>query len=132
MVVSGARDQNASWRAQLLQTGRDVDAVAQEIIALNDHIAEVDTDAQGDPALGSHIFLPAGYLCLHSRSAGHRADDRPELCDEAVAHQLDDAAAMLSQQWLQQRVPQILYRCERPGFVGLDKPRVADSHRQPG
>ena len=30
MVVRGARDQYASWRAQLLQTGRDVDPVTQE------------------------------------------------------------------------------------------------------
>ena len=65
-------------------------------------------------------------LCLHSRSAGNCADDRPELCDEPVAHQLDDATAMFSQQWLQQCDPQILYRCERPGLVGLNEPRVAD------
>ena len=126
MVVRGARDQYASWRAQLLQTGRDVDPVTQEIIALDHDIAKVDTDAQGDSALGSYFFLPAGYLCLHGGSASHRADDRPELCDQAVAHQLDEAAAMLSEQWPQQRVPQILYRGKRPGFIGLDKPRVTD------
>ena len=57
MVVSRSRDQHAAWRAQLLQAGRDVDAVTQEVIALDHDVAEVDTDAQDDPTLRSHLFL---------------------------------------------------------------------------
>ena len=120
-----SRDQNAAGWAELLQTGRHVDAVAQEIIALDHHVAQVDADAQDDPALGGICLLTVSNR-LDCRGAGHRADDGPELGDEAVAHQLHHAAAVLGQKRLQHRLPQALQGRERPSLVGLDKARVAD------
>ena len=60
------------------------------------------------------------------RRAGHRVDDGAELDDEAVAHQLDEAAAVLGQERLQHAPPQLLQGRERAGLVSLDEARVAD------
>ena len=49
MVVGGARDQHAAGLAQLLQPGGDVDAVAEQVVALDHHVAEIDADAEHDP-----------------------------------------------------------------------------------
>ena len=52
LVVGGARDQHAARLAQLLQAGRDVDAVAEQVVALDHDVAEVDADAEDDAAVG--------------------------------------------------------------------------------
>ena len=49
-----------------------------------------------------------GQPGLDRRRAGHGADHRPELRNEAVAHQLDEPAAMLGQERLQHCLPQVL------------------------
>ena len=69
----------------MFQTGRDVDAVAQQIIVLDHHIAEVDPDAEGDPAVWGHSVLPLWDLTLHSRRTRHRVDDGPKLRNQTVA-----------------------------------------------
>ena len=43
------RDADAAGLGQRLQPGRDIDAVAEEIAALDDDVAEIDADAQADP-----------------------------------------------------------------------------------
>ena len=98
-VVEGrAGDQHAAGLAQLLQAGGDVDAVAQEVVALDHHVAEVDADAEHDPPVGRRLGLAVGHRLLHRHRAGDRVDHRGELDDRPVAHQLDDAALVLGQQ----------------------------------
>ena len=120
--MSSAGDQNASWWAQLFEAGRHIDAVTQQIVVLDHDIAKVDADAQRDPALLGDCFLPVGNLFLNCRSAGYRIDDRAELRYQTVAHQLDDAAAVLGKQRLHKGAPQMFHCCQRPGFVCLDEP----------
>ena len=48
MIVHSGGDVNAAWLRQPLQPRRHVDAVAIEIAALDDDIAEIDADAQDD------------------------------------------------------------------------------------
>jgi hypothetical protein len=124
--VSGARDQDASRWAEFLQAGSNVHPVTQEIVALDHDIPDVDTDAQDKPAFGTHLRVPLGQPRLNCRGAGHRVDDRRKLRDEAIAHQLDDAAVVFTQQGLQEGMPQMLHRGQRPGFVGFDEARVTD------
>ena len=51
LVVDAARQPHAPRFAQALDPGRDVDAVAIDGAALDDHVAEVDADAVADAAL---------------------------------------------------------------------------------
>ena len=51
-----------------------------------------------------------------------RVDDAGELAERAVAHELDDAAAVLGDERLDQLLPVRLQSGERAGLVALHKP----------
>src|SRR3546814_12230386 len=64
-LVAGCPGQaDAAGLGQALQAGRDVDAVAVDIVVLVDDVAEVDADAEAD-ALGLWaILFPLGHALL--------------------------------------------------------------------
>ena len=51
-VVGVAGDTNTANLADLLQARRDVDAVAEDIITLDDDVAQVHADAKADGVFG--------------------------------------------------------------------------------
>ena len=57
LIVRRGGDQHASRRTELLQAGRHVHAIAQQVLALDHHVAEMHPDAQDNPALGRHVAL---------------------------------------------------------------------------
>ena len=126
LVVGRARDQHAARLAELLQACRDVDAVAEQVVAFDHHVAEIDADAEDDAALGRSAGLLRGDTPSASRRRRHRIDDRAELDDGAVAHQLDDAAVVLGEQRIDDLGAKRLDRGERAGLVLLDQARIAD------
>jgi hypothetical protein len=58
--------------------------------------------------------------------AGDRVDHRAELGNRAVTHELDDAATMLGEPWLDHFAAQGFDRFESRGFVLLDQAGIAD------
>ena len=78
-----------------LQSRRDIDAVAHEIaVALLDHIAEMDADAEIDAALGRHTGVALDHGVPDFESAAHRVDHAADFDQRAVAGALNDAPAM--------------------------------------
>ncbi len=126
MVESRAGDQHPAGLAQLLQAGGDVDAVAEQVVALDHHVAEIDADAEHDAPVGRRLGLAVGDRLLHRDRAGDGIDHRGELDDRPVAHQLDDPALVLGQQRVDRLLAQGLDRGQRAGLVLLDQARVAD------
>src|SRR5262245_16721900 len=51
LVVGLPRDVNAARLRQAFQTGRDIHPGAEHVVALANHISDVDADAQLDPLL---------------------------------------------------------------------------------
>jgi hypothetical protein len=45
----------------------DVDAVAIEVVALNDHVPEIDADPQFDAVVRPDSRVPLGHCALHLR-----------------------------------------------------------------
>ena len=74
VVVGGAGDQHAAGLAQLLQAGGDVDPVAEQVVALDHHVAEVDADAEHDAPVGRRLGLAVGHRLLDRDRAGDRVD----------------------------------------------------------
>ncbi len=126
MVIRGAGHQHAAGLADLFQARRHVDPVAQQILALDHHIAKIDADPEHDPPLGRNPALPLGDILLDRHGAGDRVDHRAELDDRPVAHQLDDPAVALGEHRIDHRAPQFLDRRQRASFVRFDQARVAD------
>ncbi len=104
VVVGRAGDQHAARLAQLLQAGGDVDAVAEQVVAVHDDVAEVDADAEHDPAVGwPASACPLATTFWIATAQATASTTERELDDRAVAHQLDDPALVLGQQRVDRR-----------------------------
>jgi hypothetical protein len=126
LVVDIARDADPTRRGQLLEARGDVDATAVDIVALNDDVADVDADPEGDAPVVRHLDLALGDTLLDRGGAFDRIDHAPEFDQRAVAHQLDDAAVVLSDFRLDEVLAQRLQARVCALLVGRHEARVAD------
>ena len=118
-----ALDADAAGLGHRFEPGGDVDPVAEDVVAVDDDVAEIDPDAPFDAGLGRlgafrHRRLPLGR-------AAHRVDDAGELDEQPVAGGLDDAAVMLGDGRVDQLRAQRLEPRERALLVGAHQPGVA-------
>ena len=51
LVVNGVRDANSAGLGERFEPGGDVDAIAEDVVAVDDDIAEIDADPQLETAL---------------------------------------------------------------------------------
>ena len=102
----------------------DVDAVAIEIVALDDHVAEIDADAQFDAVVRRDACVPLGHRLLHRDGAAHRIDDAGKFNQQAVAGGLDDAAPVLRDLRIEKLAAQRLETIERALLVPPHQPRI--------
>jgi hypothetical protein len=96
MVADRARDADPARRCHCLQPRRDVDALAVNVIAIGDHVAEIDADAKSEAPLLGEVQIAVGHPALNFAGAAHRIDDAGEFRQHAVAGGLDDPAMMLA------------------------------------
>ena len=126
LIAGGARDADAAGPGQCFEPRGDVDAVAEDVLALDDHVAHVDADAELEPALLGNARVAPGHGVLDLDRALHGIDDAGELGQEAIAHGLDDAPVTGRDHRLDQLAKMGLEGAERARFVGPHQPRVAD------
>ena len=60
-VIDDAGDRDPTRRRDLLHAGCDIDAVAVNVVALDDHVAEVDADAENDLLILGHAGIARGH-----------------------------------------------------------------------
>src|SRR5664279_48303 len=92
--MRAAREANASGVGNPFQSRGNIDAVAENVVALNDNVANIDTDTQFDAPLPRFSSIALGHSALNVDSAGNRVNGAAKLHQRAVAHQLDDPAQM--------------------------------------
>ena len=116
-----------------LEPRGDIDAVAHQVaVALLDHVAKMNADAEFDAPLGRHAGVALDHAVLHFDRAAHRVDDAAELDDAAVAGALDDAPVMRGDR--RDRSD----RCAAPAAAPASDPRrrrragCSRRHRRPG
>lgn len=85
LVAHDAADANAAGLGQRLQPRSDVDAVAENIVVVDNDVADVDADAEPDPLLGRHAGIALGHAALNVDGAAHRIDDTRELEQQSIA-----------------------------------------------
>ena len=115
--MDDVRGENAASRRLAFEAGRDIDAVAEYVVALDDDVAEIDADAKLDGRLSGQIALT--HRPLDRDGAFDRIDDAAELNQCPVAHHLDDAAMTRGDGGIECLVPDLPQRGERAGLVGL-------------
>ena len=74
----------------MLEARGDVDALAVPIRPLNDHLAQINADAQVDPLALGEAGVSLRHAALDVDGALDCVDHARELGEKPVAHQLED------------------------------------------
>src|SRR6266851_2163525 len=90
-----ARNTDATRLGEHFEARRHVDAVAKDVVFLDNHVAQIDADAELHPPRRRDVRVSSRHPPLDLGSAQNRVGDAVELDPHAVAGRLDDAAAVL-------------------------------------
>src|SRR3984893_12287119 len=113
-TMNGVGDKHSAGIGERLDPCCDVDAVAVEIVGLDDHVTEIGADAQFDAAVRLDPGVPLGHRLLHRDRAAHRIDDAGKLHQQDPAAGLDDVAPMLCDLRIEQLALQRFEAFESP------------------
>src|SRR5262249_21702070 len=91
-----------------------------------DDVAEIDADPQLHAAVLGKRGVARLHALLHLDGALHGVDDAGEFDQHAVAHQLDETAAVFCEQRLEHLPAPLAKHGPRPGLVLAHEPAVAD------
>src|ERR1700722_13169687 len=94
LIIGRRRDADATGFGDALQPSRDVDAITENIIALNEDVAEVDPDPKQHLPVLRDPLIALGQQRLHRNRAIDRIDNRGKLDQQAIAGSLDDTPTM--------------------------------------
>ena len=127
MPISVLRQTNPAGLADALQPRGDIDAVSHQIaVALLDHVAQMDTDAELDALVGRDAGIALDHAILHLDGAARRVDHAAELDDDPVAGALDDAAVVESDGRIHEIAAQRAQQRQRTLLIGAGEPAIAD------
>ena len=121
LVADRTADHDPAGRADALQAGRHVDAVAQQVLALGHDIADVEADAEDDPAIPGHVRVAPGHAVLQCQRHADGLDGAAELDQQAVAGGVEQAAVMGLQQRIDQFGAVAAQRGKRSLLVSTDE-----------
>jgi hypothetical protein len=95
MIVDRVGDQYSARLSQRLQPRRYVHPIPEDVVLLNDHVTEVDADAEVNSPLWQGSLIALGHPALDLNGAPDGIDHAGELGKEAVAGVLNDPAPVL-------------------------------------
>jgi hypothetical protein len=127
MLLNTAGNRYAAGRRQSFEPRRDVDAVAKDIVALDDHVAKMNADPIADCGPGRRRGSARKHLRLDGNRAANRIDRRGKLDQHAVAGRFEDAPVKAPDRRSDHLVPKRLHARQSTCFIGLHQPRIADN-----
>src|SRR5207248_8015022 len=65
LLMRGIRDADAAWLRNTFQAGGNIDAIAEDVIACDQHVAEIDADTEQHLAVLGHIRVPLGHALMY-------------------------------------------------------------------
>src|SRR5262249_35913747 len=75
LMISGLGEADAAGFCDPFQTCSNIDTVAEQVLALNHYIANVDSYPEFDPLLGWDIRIPIIHSALHVESTARGVYD---------------------------------------------------------
>jgi hypothetical protein len=121
-----ARDADAAAFGNAFKAGGNVDAVAVDVIAFDDDVANVHADAKRHLATISSAGIARGHGALNLGGTIDTLNGAGKFGKQAIAHQLDDAAAMLGDAGIDDFRAMLLQKRERSRLVLAHHPAIAD------
>ena len=130
LVVDLAGNADAAGLGDPFQPCCNVDAVAKNIVVVEDDVTDMNADAKFDPEVVRHVAILHGHTALDFRRALHRLYHAWELGQQAVAGGLDDAAAVPGDGGIDQRSSDRLQPDVRALLVAAHQTAVAGNIRR--
>src|SRR5262249_23077269 len=125
ILMYSGRHADATRCRDLLQASGDIDAITEDVIALGDDVAKVDTRTERDAAPSGTVGRRGAARRLHLDRTAHSIDHAGEFQEQAVAGGLDDAASMAGDHRVDHLVPKRFQRRQGAALVAPHQPRVA-------
>jgi hypothetical protein len=119
------RDADPARLCERFEARRDIDAVAEDVVVLDDDVAEIDPDPEPDPAVLWHTGLAIDHRPLELGGTAHSVNDAREFRQHPVAGRLDDAAGMLADLRVDELAAMRLEAFVRAFLVRTHQARVA-------
>ena len=94
LMVRRIGDGDAARLRDAFEPGRDVHPIAQDVIAFDQHVTEIDADAEQHSPILRQTCIPLCHEFLNRDGALDRGNDRGKFHQHAIASALDDPAAM--------------------------------------
>ena len=105
-------------------SSRAANAVTVDVVAVDDHIAEIDADAESDAFAVGYIGIAVDHRPLHFDRAARRIDNAREFHEHAVAGGLDDAPAVLADLGIDELTAMRLEALECTLLIAAHQPRI--------
>src|SRR5665213_3732366 len=116
-----------------LEASRDIDAVAENVVVIDDDVADMNADPEVDPRWLRHAAILFCHAMLNFDRAADRIDRAGEFDQYAVTGGLDDTPAMFGNGRIDDRFADCLEPGQRAFFAGPHQPAIAnDISRQHG
>ena len=94
-----------AWLGDAFKPGSHVDAVAEDIVVIDDDIADMDANTELNPFILWHKSILLNHAALDFDGPTHRIHGTGKLDQHAVARGFDDPASMGSDSGIDESLP---------------------------
>src|SRR5262249_50293386 len=98
LITYHPRNADSARLRKSLQPGRDINGVAEQVVALNYDVADMDADPKSHRLISRSIGVLLGYRVLNFDAALHGINGAGKVGDEAIARGGEDPTAMRGDQ----------------------------------
>ncbi|HUC11703.1 MAG TPA: hypothetical protein VL985_14945 [Stellaceae bacterium] len=126
LVAHRPADVDSARFGQTLQARGDRNTVPVDDVAVRDHIAKIDPDAQTDLSIGCYRRGMCAYSLLDFDRASHGSNDAAKLDKQPVAHRSHNATLMTLDPRVDQFAANPAERRQRAFLVDAHQARIAD------
>jgi hypothetical protein len=125
VIDDGLGDADTARLSKSFKPSRDVHAIAVDVVAVDDDVAEVDAHAEFDAGSFRHFCISLGHSVLDLYGAAQGIHDTGKLDKHAIAGRLHDPAAALSDLRVDQLGAMSLKALKSAFLVATHEPTVA-------
>jgi hypothetical protein len=123
-------DADAARLRDPLKTRGDIDSIAEDIVVVDDDVADVNADAEFDPEFLQYIGVLPGHATLNFDGASRCINGTGKLDQHAVASCLDDASAMFGDCGIDERLSERLELRKRAFLIAAHQTAIAGDIRR--
>jgi hypothetical protein len=121
LVPDDSRAGDAAWAGQPFKARRQIDAVAIEIFAVDDDVAERDPYPELDLSVFGRSDISTCHPPLNFGRTSHSVDDASKLDQKTVTHRFEDSSVEPFDSRVEE-LPPMQFECtERMFFVSMSR-----------